>query len=94
MLAAEQTRVRAYDPDTADAFATTVAALIRAAQQTARSIPSFTPTTSARSSPLVLPHTLTSPLTPTESEQLGWEPKYPGLIADLDEGHYFRTPSA
>jgi hypothetical protein len=33
MLAAEQTTVRAYDPDTADAFATTVAALIRAAQQ-------------------------------------------------------------
>src|SRR3981081_683993 len=33
MLAAEQTTVRAYDPDTADAFATTVAALIRAAHQ-------------------------------------------------------------
>jgi nucleoside-diphosphate-sugar epimerase len=22
-------------------------------------------------------------------EVVGWEPKYPGLIADLDEGHYF-----
>jgi hypothetical protein len=22
-------------------------------------------------------------------EQLGWEPTHPGLIADLDEGHYF-----
>ena len=20
---------------------------------------------------------------------LGWQPEYPGLIADLDEGHYF-----
>jgi transcriptional regulator SbtR-like protein len=33
MLAAEHSTVRAYDPDTADAFATTVAAPIRAAQQ-------------------------------------------------------------
>jgi nucleoside-diphosphate-sugar epimerase len=23
-------------------------------------------------------------------ERLGWEPAHPGLIADLDEGHYFR----
>ena len=23
-------------------------------------------------------------------QRLGWEPVYPGLIADLDEGHYFR----
>ena len=22
-------------------------------------------------------------------QRLGWEPVYPGLIADLDEGHYF-----
>jgi nucleoside-diphosphate-sugar epimerase len=22
-------------------------------------------------------------------EVVGWEPKYPGLIADLDDGHYF-----
>ena len=27
-------------------------------------------------------------------ELLGWEPTYPGLIADLDEGHYFHDPSA
>ncbi len=27
-------------------------------------------------------------------ELLGWEPTYPGLIADLDEGSYFREPSA
>jgi nucleoside-diphosphate-sugar epimerase len=26
-------------------------------------------------------------------EQLGWEPTHPGLIGDLDQGHYFRTPS-
>jgi len=24
-------------------------------------------------------------------ELLGWEPTHPGLIADLDEGHYFRA---
>jgi nucleoside-diphosphate-sugar epimerase len=24
-------------------------------------------------------------------ELLGWEPTHPGLIADLDEGHYFRN---
>ena len=24
-------------------------------------------------------------------ELLGWEPTHPKLIADLDEGHYFRT---
>jgi hypothetical protein len=23
-------------------------------------------------------------------ELLGWQPKYPGLIDDLDEGHYFQ----
>jgi nucleoside-diphosphate-sugar epimerase len=27
-------------------------------------------------------------------ELLGWEPTHPGLIADLDEGSYFREPSA
>ncbi|HTU79893.1 MAG TPA: SDR family oxidoreductase [Solirubrobacteraceae bacterium] len=27
-------------------------------------------------------------------ELLGWQPTQPGLIADLDEGHYFREPSA
>jgi hypothetical protein len=25
---------------------------------------------------------------------LGWEPAHAGLIDDLDEGHYFGTPSA
>ncbi len=25
---------------------------------------------------------------------LDWQPTHPGLIADLDQGHYFRTPSA
>jgi hypothetical protein len=23
-------------------------------------------------------------------KQFGWQPVYPGLIADLDEGHYFK----
>ena len=27
-------------------------------------------------------------------ELLGWQPTQPGLIDDLDEGHYFRQPSA
>jgi nucleoside-diphosphate-sugar epimerase len=27
-------------------------------------------------------------------EQLGWQPSRPGLIEDLDEGHYFSGPSA
>jgi nucleoside-diphosphate-sugar epimerase len=27
-------------------------------------------------------------------ELLGWYPTHPGLIDDLDKGHYFRTPSA
>jgi nucleoside-diphosphate-sugar epimerase len=27
-------------------------------------------------------------------ELLGWQPTHPGLIDDLDEGHYFRPPSA
>ncbi|HYZ29932.1 MAG TPA: SDR family oxidoreductase [Thermoleophilaceae bacterium] len=27
-------------------------------------------------------------------ELLGWEPTHPGLIADLDQGHYFREPQA
>lgn len=27
-------------------------------------------------------------------ELLGWEPIHPGLIDDLDQGHYFREPSA
>jgi nucleoside-diphosphate-sugar epimerase len=27
-------------------------------------------------------------------ELMGWQPTHPGLIDDLDEGHYFRNPSA
>ncbi len=27
-------------------------------------------------------------------ERLGWEPTHPGLIDDLDQGHYFRTALA
>jgi nucleoside-diphosphate-sugar epimerase len=27
-------------------------------------------------------------------ELLGWQPTYPGLIDDLDQGHYFSNPSA
>jgi hypothetical protein len=26
-------------------------------------------------------------------ELLGWQPTHPGLIDDLDEGHYFREPA-
>lgn len=26
-------------------------------------------------------------------ERLGWEPTHPGLIEDLDQGHYFATPT-
>lgn len=25
---------------------------------------------------------------------LGWQPTHPGLIEDLDQGHYFRIPAA
>ena len=28
------------------------------------------------------------------SELLGWQPTHPGIIADLEQGHYFRAPSA
>ena len=27
-------------------------------------------------------------------ELLGWQPTHPGLIDDLERGHYFRKPSA
>ena len=27
-------------------------------------------------------------------EMLGWQPTHPGLIDDLDQGHYFHNPSA
>jgi hypothetical protein len=27
-------------------------------------------------------------------ELLGWKPAQPGLIADLDQGHYFRATAA
>jgi hypothetical protein len=27
-------------------------------------------------------------------ELLGWHPTHPGLIDDLDKGHYFHNPSA
>ncbi|MGO9760412.1 MAG: SDR family oxidoreductase [Solirubrobacteraceae bacterium] len=27
-------------------------------------------------------------------EQMGWQPTHPGLIDDLDQGHYFENPSA
>lgn len=27
-------------------------------------------------------------------ELLGWQPAHPGLIDDLEQGHYFRKPSA
>jgi nucleoside-diphosphate-sugar epimerase len=36
-----------------------------------------------------------SPASSTLTRQLlGWEPTHPGLIDDLDQGHYFHTPSA
>ena len=28
------------------------------------------------------------------SEMVGWQPTHPGIIADLEQGHYFRAPSA
>ena len=31
---------------------------------------------------------VTMPTAPSR-ELLGWEPAHPGLLADLDEGHYF-----
>jgi nucleoside-diphosphate-sugar epimerase len=35
-----------------------------------------------------------SPASSTRTrELLGWQPTHPGLIADLDEGHYFEKPS-
>ncbi len=27
-------------------------------------------------------------------ELLGWAPSHPGLLEDLDQGHYFRVPAA
>ena len=33
---------------------------------------------------------ITMPNTDTR-QLLGWEPDHPGLIADLDDGHYFTT---
>lgn len=27
-------------------------------------------------------------------ELLGWQPTHPGLIEDLEQGHYFREPAA
>jgi nucleoside-diphosphate-sugar epimerase len=27
-------------------------------------------------------------------ELVGWQPTHPGLIDDLDQGHYFRTPAS
>ena len=26
-------------------------------------------------------------------QQIGWEPTHPGLIDDLEQGHYFRNPA-
>jgi hypothetical protein len=31
---------------------------------------------------------------PETRELLGWSPTHPGVIADLDEGHYFATTAA
>jgi hypothetical protein len=28
-----------------------------------------------------------------DAKLLGWQPTHPGLIADLDQGHYFHKPA-
>lgn len=34
--------------------------------------------------------TINNPMSATHTrELLGWEPGHPGLVADLDDGHYF-----
>jgi hypothetical protein len=36
-----------------------------------------------------------SPAASALTRQLvGWQPRHPGLIDDLDQGHYFHNPSA
>jgi hypothetical protein len=38
---------------------------------------------------------LDSPVSSALTRQLvGWQPTHPGLIEDLDQGHYFHKPSA
>jgi hypothetical protein len=43
---------------------------------------------------LTLRRTLTSASSALTRELLGWQPVQPGFIDDLDQGHYFRNPSA